>query len=519
MKKGFTLIELLAVIVILAIIALIATPIILNIIGNAKDESNERTKELYLDAVKDAIARKNLTEEFNPSECTIQEDGNLLCGDENLLVEVSGTKPCSGTITFDKKGKITNETVTYCDGNDVPQEDDDKEYVDSSGANEPDLMNDALTPVIYNTDHWEIADTTKEWYDYDNQEWANAVILSDAGKSKTAGQSLDITTDVKAMLVWIPRYEYKIDGTYGKNGTTATNPGEIEVKFIAKDTTVTTEGYTVHPAFNFGGTQLSGIWVGKFETSHTNGTKTLTCTDENCSDADNLRILPNVVSLRSNTVSQFFLVARSMERNGNAFGINSNTTDTHMMKNSEWGAVAYLSQSKYGKYGNSDYEDSNKEVYESISDYTGGSSGNPQSTNAVYRYDVENSGTGASTTGNIYGIYDMNGNNEYAMGFYLDDSSAMYYGSSSGFDKQFFEEANNLKYFDMYKVASTTSNSLEHKGRALDETLNWYNDYMDFVGSYFPWSTRGRDGIFGFYNEFGYNSTSVSSRVILSSKG
>ncbi|MCI8544918.1 MAG: prepilin-type N-terminal cleavage/methylation domain-containing protein, partial [Bacilli bacterium] len=35
-KKGFTLIELLAVIVILAVIALIATPIILNIIEKAR---------------------------------------------------------------------------------------------------------------------------------------------------------------------------------------------------------------------------------------------------------------------------------------------------------------------------------------------------------------------------------------------------------------------------------------------------------------------------------------------------
>ena len=31
-----------------------------------------------------------------------------------------------------------------------------------------------------------------------------------------------------------------------------------------------------------------------------------------------------------------------------------------MMKNMEWGAVAYLSHSKYGKYGNSMYEGSNK---------------------------------------------------------------------------------------------------------------------------------------------------------------
>ena len=56
MKKGFTLIELLAVIVILAIIALIATPIILGIINDAREESNERSVELYASAVRNAVA-------------------------------------------------------------------------------------------------------------------------------------------------------------------------------------------------------------------------------------------------------------------------------------------------------------------------------------------------------------------------------------------------------------------------------------------------------------------------------
>ena len=49
MKKGFTLIELLAVIVILAIIALIATPVILNIIGDSKVAAEERSVELFKD--------------------------------------------------------------------------------------------------------------------------------------------------------------------------------------------------------------------------------------------------------------------------------------------------------------------------------------------------------------------------------------------------------------------------------------------------------------------------------------
>ena len=53
-NKGFTLIELLAVIVILAIIALIATPIILGIINDARTSASERTAELVKSGVQNA---------------------------------------------------------------------------------------------------------------------------------------------------------------------------------------------------------------------------------------------------------------------------------------------------------------------------------------------------------------------------------------------------------------------------------------------------------------------------------
>ena len=111
-NKGFTLIELLAVIVILAIIALIATPIVINMIGNSKESADERSAELYLDAVEQAVARKNLTEKFSPSTCEIQSDGNLKCdGDTLLEVQVENTRPTSGTITFEK-GKIIGYNFT-----------------------------------------------------------------------------------------------------------------------------------------------------------------------------------------------------------------------------------------------------------------------------------------------------------------------------------------------------------------------------------------------------------------------
>ena len=108
-KNAFTLIELLAVIVILAIIALIATPIVLNIINDTKESAQLRSAEFYLDAVEQAIMRKNMSSVgmFKPNKCDIQSDGNLECEgySKPIKVEVSGEVPKGGFIKFDN-GKI-----------------------------------------------------------------------------------------------------------------------------------------------------------------------------------------------------------------------------------------------------------------------------------------------------------------------------------------------------------------------------------------------------------------------------
>ena len=56
MKKGFTLIELLAVIVILAIIALIATPLVLNTIEKARKGAAKASANTYIHTVETAVA-------------------------------------------------------------------------------------------------------------------------------------------------------------------------------------------------------------------------------------------------------------------------------------------------------------------------------------------------------------------------------------------------------------------------------------------------------------------------------
>lgn len=139
-NKGFTLIELLAVIVILAIIALIATPIILNIIDDTKQSSKERSLELYLDAVEQSLTRYNLEKplvDLSDSICNIVDEdgeyydkngelvavkvGDLACKNDGtnrpiyIKIETDGQTPVNGTITFDEGNLVSYRNVKIQD--------------------------------------------------------------------------------------------------------------------------------------------------------------------------------------------------------------------------------------------------------------------------------------------------------------------------------------------------------------------------------------------------------------------
>ena len=333
--------------------------------------------------------------------------------------------------------------------------------------NEPEL-DEGMIAVSYNGTNWVKTDKNNNWYNYDELKWANAVTVSSdtlsTYQSASVGTVIDMN-DIETMWVWIPRYSYSIgseDGTnyYGKQGTfleatpTQSLPGEIDVKFV--DISVKDRGtakykvsegikdnswYTPN-AFTFGDTELSGVWVGKFETSSSNPSAEYG--GGNTTDLDAI-IKPNVTSWRNINVSNAFTVSQKMNDVGNRYDF-SEESDTHLIKNSEWGVVSYLSQSKYGKLGNINFSGVNKEIYQNKSDgyITGCSYGSPSNANTDYgcryQYNVETSGTGASTTGNIYGIYDMSGGSwEYVMANYNDTIA------NSG-----FEAMPDAKYYNKY---------------------------------------------------------------------
>ena len=130
-KKGFTLIELLAVIVILAIIALIATPIVLNIIKDSKENAGLRSAEFYLDAVDNSLARQMLDGTMvKDGIYNIMDDGNLClkldnneCKNGLIKVEITGDSPKKGSLKI-KKGKVDNIEI-YLDNKIIVNNGDD----------------------------------------------------------------------------------------------------------------------------------------------------------------------------------------------------------------------------------------------------------------------------------------------------------------------------------------------------------------------------------------------------------
>ncbi len=386
---------------------------------------------------------------------------------------------------------------------------------DTSNANAPVLASNMI-PVYYDATAkvWKKADTSNKnfenrWYNYDNHMWANAVTVTSTNRTTYLNAKVGTEipmTDINTMWVWIPRFNAATPSNY--NGETKALPNAIDVTFVKPNETAL-------DAFTFGTKQLSGFWYGKFELSHTTLVSNTTannlgCTNETCTNANNILIKPSVTILRYNNISNFFFASRSMEQTGNSFGFVSTEVDTHMSKNNEWGAVAYLTQSIYGRCTNStlcvEIGINNNSTYKTGYGAAPGTSSTSSTTNT---YDT-NLGMKASTTGNIYGIYDMAGGLfEYVMGVYNKTTG------NSGFTTTTFP---NEKYYNNYTATT-------YQGHALTETQGWYNDIYSFVGSSFPWFVRGatvanvdNNGIFSAYGNDGGSNGYRPTRFTLTNE-
>jgi len=339
-----------------------------------------------------------------------------------------------------------------------------------------------LTPVKWTGTAGSYIETTTttsdtDWYSYTAQTGAT----TSGGTSKWANA---VTSDGNAYFVWIPRYAYKItyfDNETNKEAYRADNTsttgivgystiyGMLDItgekqKLVegTKPTNVTGtvktsaySDYIPHPAFEFDGAK-PGIWVGKYQSSGSTTTVTIK-PDE---------IVLTTVGVKSN----IFTANQGVKT---TYGL---TSDSHMMKNTEWGAVAYLTESKYGRNGTKVSTNNNSGFY------TGRSAGSSNTSSFSYVYNTEN-GILASTTGNIFGIYDMSGPIYQYVAGYIDNE----YAGTTLINA-------DTKYKDVYSIGSSDTSANNYsankgiKGDAVYETstdgttcTSWHKNH-----SYFP---------------------------------
>ena len=356
---------------------------------------------------------------------------------------------------------VTVEAALVADGN----------YNASKGVNTPKLGS-GMTPIKWNGSSWvNTTGSDKEWYDYTSKKWANA---------KTSDGS---------MWVWIPRYAYSITSGYHSSSA-----GNIDVEFMKGLTNETSTGRTtfqnssgqgnwnIHPAFNYGQT-VSGIWVAKFEASP-EGATTNTSNSEYNGTGKKLQVKPGVSSWRSITISNIYDVCKNY----------NSALNSHMMKNDEWGAVAYLSKSKYGKQ--------NEEVWINNSgSYITGSAGNSASagsnTGTTNDY-TSTQGVKASTTGTVYGVYDMSGGAwEYVAGYVNNGNGNLTsYGSSlvngDAKTKNVYSKASSDSYENNYNANSSKYGDAVYETSASgSSSTSWYGDYSIFPYASSPFFNRG----------------------------
>lgn len=424
----------------------------------------------------------------------------------------------------------------------------------SKKVNRPQLTT-GMTRVMYNNGKTILDGQTgwneNNWYNYgttdSEKRWANA------------------QTQDGSMWVWIPRFAYYIDADrkmYVKFLVGTTDKWYDENTGEYKELP---ENYKVHPSFQNGSStnyingewkeKIQGFWVSKFEAGlpdESTAPKTASVGNLYYPVFQGLKGSYNYVY-----VSQCFLLSKAISEKGNPYGITN--ANSHLIKNSEWGAVTYLSYSEYGKTGGT--YDETKEVYINNVTYAQGGTTSPKTsirnqgvysitgysrgasvgeniltTSTIlsdtvtgdkgesYAWNTAN-GTQASTTGTIYGVYDMSGGAaEYTSGYIKMKSNASLLNNLKSFGTAFvFEDSEKTRFVgntpDVMEYPEYSSGGLQtalgNMGRYGDgyrETWNWFGDWCNNDASG-PFLTRGghwrngsNAGVFAFDDDFGFNN-------------
>ena len=349
-KKGFTLIELLAVVTLIALISIIAIPKITNNIIKKKNEISEVNQKL-LAAAADTYLENNKSIYNNNYEA----NGSTYCIPVQILID-NGVleKPFKNVngqeIDYSSQVKATYQAEYNSFSYELVGQNECEELIQYVSRPE---LSENMIPVIYNeeSNSWVKADPKSHWYNYSEKKWANAVLVkelkeTDASKSRYEYQQARAGTpileqDILAQFVWIPRFRYQL---FESNTQTPIN---IVFEDISKEKSLGTQPgqWLTHPAFTYNNQELSGIWVGKYEAS----------IDNNNLLIKNNTPITNIDYVEANKK------AIEMTNENNIYGLKK--VNTHMTRNSEWGAAAYLTNSIYGNQENNSSTGNNTGIY------------------------------------------------------------------------------------------------------------------------------------------------------------
>ena len=441
------------------------------------------------------------------------------------------------------------------------------------------------------------------WYNYNQKQWANAVTVKDPSKYRGQTRVVD-QSDILGFWVYIPRYAYEVmrrdtsDAPvpaqnftihFEKKTDSKRYPAESKCAGRNMDYRTTCglnrdyikgqpseQGtWATHPAFTFGAKELNGIWFAKFETTGSSTQPT---------------VLPNERGMSWDSAVEFignkYVTATTLGiKDPQNTGGNNNFTppaqnshhlaelSSRMPKNTDWGAVAYLSASQFGagykgvqpnaamaynkgvhecdsKLGGSEgrcsrditgcgpvADGNGKEVYIDPGDYGQQSACSKSNLQRAYNGTL---GQLASTTNNPTGVYDMAGGGwEYVAASYTDDTNMT--NSSTETEHKYMLAPAHKPYVDLYNFSTFAKCTWATcGGQGTYELINNFNagegawnGLSSFApGVYsngrFDWAGRGSSawgvanglaaGIFHSDSDTGRLSVDFSLRVVLSSR-
>ncbi len=342
--------------------------------------------------------------------------------------------------TLSKYQSELNRTTMQADGS----------WNSKQKVNSPKLMQ-GMTGIYWDENGNEIEvtpDNIDNWYDYQDKKWANAITKDNEG-------------NITGYWVWIPRYAYEIESgcytsTAGKisikflQGTTNKDSEGNEISTTYPEVTNgKMQDYVVHPSFTDGtennfmngewDKELLGYWVAKYAAGFQECTQTISSdgtVTEPTTNLENVKYSDKYYSIYhssfpTNALSQkltetdykneklsypvfkpltyaynvistgdAYTISQEIAKASDFYGLNQSETDSHQMKNSEWGAVVYLAQSVYGVNSQVKIEANKK---------------NLNNLNGKIIYEVTGyagttaNGVAASTTNNMTGVFDMSG--------------------------------------------------------------------------------------------------------------